>query len=636
MSCIDVAFTQTYEFISNNKISISITAQDSLFSIIQLRLRTCDNRHIIKIAGEDWFNYAVMSSPTTTFLFDIPRNVGYIDTRLQKCDTVINGIIPVFNPNLSPFIGGDEPPCANIATSIEEECYMDPIGLVNAFRRPTDSHVVTEYNPITIPKKINLKITHDKCSGVQALLCSVRCPPTLEPFAESPTPTPTVTKSPTPTVTRTCTPTVTTTPTTTPTITPTITVTPTASHTPGITNTPTPTITNTSTVTPTITPTATTTKTTTPTPTKTPTTTPTPTPTKISTDLCAVPIPIGIGASVDLDTFSPELSQGSTGAPIDFDFVYTCTPSWGWGGVIDNSNNLALPLSAGPVEAYFSKWPGTWPFVKIGNTMQGYNIDSYPDYQHIKLGSFANMGALKNWVRNNFRFYGVSPSSGNELRLGAATITKFKFNNRNIAVVERSNHELPVNTQVRFSSPSSIPNININDTYYTLGNPVLVGNITLLDTDGVADTRIEKTNHGLVAGDKVMLGTTGSLPKGLTTWTVYTVCDGLGPNRFRVTSSNLSSGPPVSAVGSHTGTHSMIKFVSTNPNKFAIRIGSINGPAATIEDSLSDTVSYTISKITGTASGFVISQVWPYNDLYVYDTRNTSSAGVIYALVVPC
>jgi microcystin-dependent protein len=69
------------------------------------------------------------------------------------------------------------------------------------------------------------------------------------------------------------------------------------------------------------------------------------------------------------------------------------------------------------------------------------------------------------------------------------------------------------------------------------------------------------TAHGLVAGDKIRITTTGSLPTGLATGTdYYVISAGLSANDFRVSTSR--GGAAVNTSGSQSGTHTWRVFNS--------------------------------------------------------------------------
>lgn len=65
------------------------------------------------------------------------------------------------------------------------------------------------------------------------------------------------------------------------------------------------------------------------------------------------------------------------------------------------------------------------------------------------------------------------------------------------------------------------------------------------------------TAHGLTAGDKVTLATTGALPTGLTAGTVYyVIATGLSANDFRLALTD--GGAAINTTGSQSGTHTLI------------------------------------------------------------------------------
>lgn len=64
-------------------------------------------------------------------------------------------------------------------------------------------------------------------------------------------------------------------------------------------------------------------------------------------------------------------------------------------------------------------------------------------------------------------------------------------------------------------------------------------------------------SHGLVAGDKVVFTTTGSLPTGITAGTTYFVISaGIATNTFEISATD--GGSAVNTSGSQSGTHSIV------------------------------------------------------------------------------
>jgi Tfp pilus tip-associated adhesin PilY1 len=73
-----------------------------------------------------------------------------------------------------------------------------------------------------------------------------------------------------------------------------------------------------------------------------------------------------------------------------------------------------------------------------------------------------------------------------------------------------------------------------------------------------------RTGHGLVAGDRIQLTTTGKLPNGLATLTTYyVIAAGLTANTFEV--SLTSGGAAVGASGTQSGTHNYANFAISYP-----------------------------------------------------------------------
>jgi len=93
---------------------------------------------------------------------------------------------------------------------------------------------------------------------------------------------------------------------------------------------------------------------------------------------------------------------------------------------------------------------------------------------------------------------------------------------------------------------------------YTLGQSSRVSGVTVTIASPAVFTL---TSHGFVAGQPISFSTTGALPTGLDTTTVYYVIStGLSANAFRV--STTSGGSAVNTSGSQSGTHSVGKVKS--------------------------------------------------------------------------
>jgi len=73
---------------------------------------------------------------------------------------------------------------------------------------------------------------------------------------------------------------------------------------------------------------------------------------------------------------------------------------------------------------------------------------------------------------------------------------------------------------------------------------------------------VTRTSHGLKAGDRVVFNTTGALPSGLTSGTMYYVKTVLTANTFTVTST--SGGSAIRTTGSQSGTHTMTSSAMWN------------------------------------------------------------------------
>ena len=186
MSCTSLPFSQTHTLLGTFGISITITVPE-VYSCTNTLLRLRSETETV----EDWFDYAILSQLVTTINYTFPPSVCYIDVRLAQCcpkpppnpDDPEPPLPPEDDPPPPP--NPDDPPCALISSS-DDEC-SPAITVTNPYRRPDDIIVTTDYNSISIPKKVNLKITQNSCSDISALICTVRCveqPP--EPDGECP------------------------------------------------------------------------------------------------------------------------------------------------------------------------------------------------------------------------------------------------------------------------------------------------------------------------------------------------------------------------------------------------------------------------------------------------------------------
>lgn len=176
MSC-NLSFSQTYEFLTDSIISLTITVTE-VYTCTNIQLRLRSNESIV----QDWFDYAIVSSLTTTINFPFSDNICFIDVRLSKC-CVDDGDSPVppgggggggeggFSPPVSP----DDPPCSPIATSFEEECSDTKVAITNPYVKPDDVFVTKEFNDIYIPKKVQLNLAQTNCCDIKATICTVRC-----------------------------------------------------------------------------------------------------------------------------------------------------------------------------------------------------------------------------------------------------------------------------------------------------------------------------------------------------------------------------------------------------------------------------------------------------------------------------
>lgn len=171
MSCPSLTFTHTYSIIGSGGISITIIVPE-IYNCTNIQLRLKSTSGII----EDWFDYTVLNQLITTINFPVAPGVCYIDIRLNQCCGGPGPDLPPPSPDNPP---PDDPLCAPIAIS-DDEC-GDEVAVTNPYVKPSDSAIVTPYNDIAIPKAVSVKITHNSCSDISALLCTVRCGDPLPP-----------------------------------------------------------------------------------------------------------------------------------------------------------------------------------------------------------------------------------------------------------------------------------------------------------------------------------------------------------------------------------------------------------------------------------------------------------------------
>jgi len=251
------------------------------------------------ISLSDWIAIAYIDALETDTIIYLLENTAYLEFRLLYCCEDADPPDPDLPCDIIPK---DMP--------VSEQCGSTPFNVNNPFVRPKDTENISgSYNPIMIPRRLRLDITHNtETCDILANLCAYEC--------IIPSPTPTVTRTPTitPTITNTTTITKTPRPTSDPTRTPTTTVTPTITPTPTITITAsnTPTVTPTLSITPTITqtPTITSTNTLTPTQSRSIGASPTPTPTtSITATITRTPTP------TITQTITPTITRTQTRTP---------------------------------------------------------------------------------------------------------------------------------------------------------------------------------------------------------------------------------------------------------------------------------------------------------------------------------
>jgi hypothetical protein len=183
MSCTELSFTYNYVLLGSGGISITIDVS-TVYECTNIQLRYRDNNGTVI---NDWFDYAVLTSLSTTINFALPPDVCNIDIRLNQCCPEPPPVGP--DPPIPPGGGGeipeipDDPPCVIIADPNEDACY-ESVSITNPYLRPEDSSITQEYNDIVVPKQLNLTITHNSCSDISALLCSPRCTPPEDPTGQ--------------------------------------------------------------------------------------------------------------------------------------------------------------------------------------------------------------------------------------------------------------------------------------------------------------------------------------------------------------------------------------------------------------------------------------------------------------------
>jgi hypothetical protein len=200
MSCPVLSFSKTYTKLGSSGLSITIDVPE-VYSCTNIQLRFRSQTSTI----QDWFDYAVLSSLSTTINFAVPPSVCFVDVRLIQCCPEPPPLCPYpqvydestgkcVTPPVPPGDGGggggpppnpDDPPCALIAVSDEEECSI-PVSIINPYIKPGDENIAQEYNDISVPKRVNLTITQNSCDDISALLCHVRCATPVEPKGDCP------------------------------------------------------------------------------------------------------------------------------------------------------------------------------------------------------------------------------------------------------------------------------------------------------------------------------------------------------------------------------------------------------------------------------------------------------------------
>lgn len=175
----------------------------------------------------------------------------------------------------------------------------------------------------------------------------------------------------------------------------------------------------------------------------------------------------------------------------------------------------------------------------------------------------------------------TTQSTGTTFTLTPTAGVAFTVTAASPAVFTKSSHGLTAGTTIKLTTTGSLlTGLNTTTTYYVISSGLSTNSFRVSTTSGGSavntsgsqsgthsyikqtPTVFTATSHGLSVGNAVSLTTTGALPTGLATNTVYYVVS--VPSSSTFTLSATSGGTGIVATGTQSGTHKFVKLVNTS------------------------------------------------------------------------
>jgi Flp pilus assembly protein TadG len=184
-------------------------------------------------------------------------------------------------------------------------------------------------------------------------------------------------------------------------------------------------------------------------------------------------------------------------------------------------------------------------------------------------------------VPNANTFTLTTQSTGTAFTMTPASALTFTVTRASPAVFTRTSHGLTAGTAIKLSTTGALyTGLNTTSTYYVISTGLSTNSFRVSTTSGGSavntsgsqsgthsytnqtPTVFTSNSHGFSVGNAISLTTTGSLPTGLATNTVYYVVS--VPNSNTFTLSATSGGAGIVTTGTQSGTHRFFKLVNTS------------------------------------------------------------------------
>ena len=187
-------------------------------------------------------------------------------------------------------------------------------------------------------------------------------------------------------------------------------------------------------------------------------------------------------------------------------------------------------------------------------------------------------GSLPTGLSTNTDYYVAGVPSSSTFRLSASAGATATVSNASPTLVTSSGHGLSAGALVEFTTTGSLPSgLSTGTVYYVAASGLATNSFRLTPTatnptftvTAASPAVFTSSSHGMSAGTPVAFTTTGSLPSGLTAGTVYYVTAfGLSSNNFRVSTQSTNptftvSGNTFTSNGHGLSANTRIVFAST-------------------------------------------------------------------------